>query len=391
MHKRTATALLFSCSIIGGLLLAEGIARLLPERWFEQTANPIGDPLLGSPVQNVDVRKDFPEDPKPADAYRIVVLGDSHTVSVANELSFPEVLEHLLNGDRAAGRKRVEVYNGGGLGHSPYQYYLYLKTRLTTYQPDLVIVATHIGNDFLDLYRNDDRPGLSFDGHEFVHKDPEFFKFENPNGSGIFKASRILHLVQSVFRDTLVYQWSRVRVLWTVGSQSGEGVGAAANYLYTITRGYFVNQHIFRQSMNQILFLKRFPKVQADLDRLNRRTIELTKAVAQENGMRLLYVPIVTKLQVEPESDQVVIDKTLALCGFDRSALKIEDDLYDSLVSELDSYQIDSVGVRDALTAGAKKGVLYDETYHINETAHAIIARTIYEKVKPMVTEPLGQ
>jgi hypothetical protein len=118
MKKPTATALLFSCSIIGGLLLAEGVARLLPDRWFEQTANPKGDPLLGSPVQNVDVRSDFPEDPKPADVYRIVVLGDSHTVSVPNELSFPEVLEHLLNGNRAAGTKRVEVYNGAGLGHT---------------------------------------------------------------------------------------------------------------------------------------------------------------------------------------------------------------------------------------------------------------------------------
>ena len=391
MKKPTATALLFSCSIIGWLLLAEGVARLLPDRWFEQTANPKGDPLLGSPVQNVDVRNDFPEDPKPADVYRIVVLGDSHTVSVENELSFPEVLEHLLNGDRSEGKKRVEVYNGGGLGHSPYQYYLYLKTRLTKYQPDLVILALHIGNDFLDQYRNDDRPSLWFDGDEFVHKDPEFFKFEDPNESGLLKSSRVLHLVQSVFRDTLGYQWSRVQVLWGVGKQSGEGVGAAADYLYTITRGYFVNQHIFRQSMNQILFLKRFPKVQADLDRLNRRTIELTKAVAEENGIRLLYVPIVTKLQVEPESDQVVIDKTLALCGFDRSALKVEDDLYDSLVSELNHYQIDSLGVREALTAGAKQGVLYDETYHINETAHAIIARTIYEKVRPMVAEPLGQ
>jgi len=388
IHKRTAIALLFGCSIIGGLLLADGVARLLPERLFEQTGNPKGDPLLGSPVQNVDVSNDFPEDPKPADVYRIVVLGDSHTVSVKNELSFPEVLERLLNNDHAAGRKRVEVYNGGGLGHSPYQYYLYLKSRLTKYQPDLVVVALHIGNDFLDLYRNDDRPSLWFDGREFVHKDPEFFKFDDPNRTGIFRSSRVLHLAQSLFRDSVGYQWSRVRVLWTVGRQSGEGVGAAANYLYTITRGYFVNQHIFRQSMNQILFLKRFPRVQADLDRANRRTIELTKAVAQENGMRLLYVPIVTKLQVEPESDRVVIDKTLALCGFDRSALKLEDDLTESLISLLDGYQLDSLRVRDALVEGARKGVLYDETYHINEQAHAIIGRALYQKVNPMLTQP---
>jgi hypothetical protein len=56
--------------------------------------------------------------------------------------------------------------------------------------------------------------------------------------------------VQSVFRDTLGYQWSRR----CCGEWKPEraGVGAAADYLYD--RGYFVNQHIFRQSMNQILF-----------------------------------------------------------------------------------------------------------------------------------------
>ena len=139
--------------------------------------------------------------------------------------------------------------------------------------------------------------------------------------------------------------------------------------------------------MNQILFLRSFPKEQLVIDRVNRKTIELMKAVTQTNGIRLLYVPIPTKLQFDPESDPIVLDKTLELCGFDRSALKVEDELYESLFSLLNEYDIASLRIKDALAARAETSVLFDDTYHINEEAHAIIAKALYEKVKPMLTE----
>ena len=391
MNKRIATTLLVLFSFTVGLLLVEGVAQLLPESMFDQTSVLKGDALLGASVCNPDIKKDFPEEPKPADVFRIAVFGDSHTVSVPNESTYPEVLEKLLNNDDVKGRKRVEVYNGGAPGHSQYQYYLNLNDRVKQYKPDLVIVGFYIGNDFLDLYRNDDRPSLFFDGREFVHKDPEFFKYDDPNKSGFLMSSRIFRLLRTVFRSTIGYQWSRVRVLWTVGRQSGEGIGAAASYLYTITRGYFINQHIFRQSMNQILFFKRFPKEQLVIDRVNRKTVELMKDVTQANGIRLLYVPIPTKLQFEPESDAAVIDQTLALCGFDRNALKVEDDLYESLFSLFSEHNISSIRIKEALVERAKGGILCDETYHIREEAHALIARALYEKVKPMLIDSLAK
>lgn len=381
---RVANLALLLLSVLIGLPILEGLARLLPEEMFAHNTALKGDPLLGVPLTNADVKADFPDQPKPADVYRIVVLGDSHTVSVRNEASYAEVLQGLLNKDDLKG-KRVEVYNAGAPGHSHYQYYLTLKERLMGYRPDLVIVGFYIGNDFLDLYRNDDRPSLFFDGRQFVHKAPEFLKYTDPDHSDWLQSSRVARLAQLLLQRTVGYQLSRVKVLWAVGEQSGEGYAAAARYLYTITRGYFVNQHIFRQSMNQILFLKSFPREEVVMDRVNRRVTELMKELAERDQIRLLYVPIPTKLQIEPDSDPVVLDKILRVCGFDRDVLSIEDRLNESFVSLLKEHGIESLDVRGVLREKAKAGVLYDATYHLTETAHAVIGKALYEVVKPIV------
>jgi lysophospholipase L1-like esterase len=381
---RAANLALLLFSVLLGLAILEGLARLLPQELFAYNTAYMGDPLLGIPLSNVDVKADFSEEPKPADVYRIVVLGDSQTVSVRNEASYAEVLQALLNREDLKG-KRVEVYNAGGPGHSHYQYYLTLKERLIRYQPDLVIVGFYVGNDFLDLYRNDDRPSLFFDGRQFVHKAPEFSQYIDPSRSGWLQSSRVARLVQLFLQRTAGYQLSRVRAMWAIGQQSREGYGAAARYLYTITRGYFINQHIFRQSMNQILFLKSFPSEQVVLDRVNRRVTELMKELMERDRIRLLYVPIPTKLQIEPGSDPVVLDKTLRLCGFDRNALSVEDHLNESFVSLLKEHGIESLDVKGALREKAKTGVLYDETYHLKEAAHSVIGMELYEKVKPIV------
>jgi hypothetical protein len=381
---RIANFALVLVSILLGLVILEGVAHLLPQKYFSYNTAYMGDSLLGIPLSNADVKADFPEQPKPDDVYRIVVLGDSQTVSVRNEASYAEILQALLNKNDLKG-KRVEVYNAGGPGHSHYQYYLTLKERLIRYQPDLVIVGFYIGNDFLDLYRNDDRPSLFFDGRQFVHKAPEFSQYIDPNRSGWQQSSRVVRLAQLFLQRTVGYQLSRVQALWAVGQQSGEGYGAASRYLYTITRGYFINQHIFRQSMNQILFLKSFPSEQAVLDRVNRRVTELMKELTERDRIGLVYVPIPTKLQIEPGSDPVVLDKTLKLCGFDKGALSVEDHLNESFVSLLKEYGIQSFDVKGALRERAKTAVLYDETYHLTEAAHAVIGMDLYEKVKPIV------
>jgi len=381
---KAKTILKAALSVLLGALLLEGVLQLFPGRLFQRDPAWKGDAFLGIPLCHPDIATDFPEAQKPTDVYRIVVLGDSHMCSVDRASSFPEVLESLLDTDELGGR-RVEVYNAGALGHSHYQYYLTLTERLALYQPDLVIVAPYIGNDFLDLYRIDDRPRLAFENGEFIHKPPEFAKYWDPAGGTILDSSRVLFIVRACLGKTLGYLWNRTHVLFAVGKRASHDNLAAARFVSTMIRGSFVNDEIFRQDMNQIVFLRTFPEGRADIDRVNRRVTDLMKAFADSKGIKLLYVPIPTKLQVEPDSDPEVLKETLEICGLDRSVIKDEDELCDSLVALLAEHGIESLRVDQALREAARAGAMYDVTYHLNQRAHAIVAQAIHNRVKEIV------
>jgi len=378
--------LLLLASTIFGLLVAEGITRFLPHEFIEHRKILIGDPLLAIPPSNKDVAADFPLKRKPDDVFRIIVLGDSQTVSVPKEATYAEVLQKLLNRNELNG-KRVEVHNAGAPGHSHYQYYLALDQRLKQYNPDLVIVGSYVGNDFLDLYRIDDRPSLFFDGHDLIHRDPVFYKFYDPSqiGTGLIEHSSLMQLLHLVFQKTVGYPFNRVRVQWQIGKRPGEGNIAAASYLYPIMRGYFINQHIYRQSINQILFLNRFPMERQAIDRINERVTLLMREMTNSSGVRLLYMPIPTKLQVEPDADSEVLNKIFEVSGLVRSDLQVEDELYDSFTSMLEKYGIEHIRVADALKESATRGILYDHTYHITEYTNDLLGRALYETVRPMV------
>jgi hypothetical protein len=242
-----------------------------------------------------------------------------------------------------------------------------------------------VGNDFMDLYRIDDRPRLAFENGEFVHQPPEFVKNWDPDASGLLEWSRVAFVVRACLRKTIGYAWDRTRVLFAVGKRAGRGNVAAARFVSKMIRGSFVNEAIFRQSMNQIVFLRDFPECRAEIDRVNRRVTELMKAAADKGGWKLLYAPIPTKLQIEPDSDPLVLQKTLEVCGLERSALADEDELCDSLVALLAEHGIESLRLEGVLREAAKAGVLYDDTYHINDRAHALIAQALHDRILPLV------
>jgi lysophospholipase L1-like esterase len=95
---------------------------------------------------------------KGADAFRILVLGDSFTVGLQlpEAETFPKLLEAQLN--RYNPQTKFEVINAGVIGYSTDKQLAYFSQEGYKYQPDLVILAFFIGNDLTDniwhaLYR----------------------------------------------------------------------------------------------------------------------------------------------------------------------------------------------------------------------------------------------
>lgn len=89
---------------------------------------------------------------KPADTFRILMLGDSITFGwgVEDGQAFSYLLPSLMNNEYQG--KKLEVINAGYYdGYSPDSYYVYLKNEGLKLKPDLVILNLFPWNDISDL------------------------------------------------------------------------------------------------------------------------------------------------------------------------------------------------------------------------------------------------
>ena len=178
--------LLILSSLLVALLLAEIGLRLAGISYpvFSRFRSDVGDSLLPGAEGwytkegrayiriNSDGLRDT-EHPirKPANAWRIAVLGDSYAeaMQVALEDSFPAVLEHELGSCTSLQGKQVEVINFGVSGYGTAQELLTLRHRAQQYQPDLVLLAFVTGNDIRNNSKELQKGGRPY----FVFEDGE--------------------------------------------------------------------------------------------------------------------------------------------------------------------------------------------------------------------------
>jgi len=92
---------------------------------------------------------------KPADTFRIAVLGDSYpeALSVSEDETFWSVMQGRLQECGAFAGKRVEVLNFGVSGYGTAQELLTLREQVWKYSPDLVMLTITTNNDITDNVR----------------------------------------------------------------------------------------------------------------------------------------------------------------------------------------------------------------------------------------------
>lgn len=101
-------------------------------------------------INSVGIRDHETTWEKPPGVFRIVLLGDSNIEAKQVDLdaAISEVLERLLNQ-----HGRFEVLNCGVNGFSTTQEYFRLREFALRFDPDLVLLAIHTGNDVRDNHR----------------------------------------------------------------------------------------------------------------------------------------------------------------------------------------------------------------------------------------------
>jgi lysophospholipase L1-like esterase len=117
---------------------------------------------------------------KPADTWRLAVLGDSvvEAVQVPLEATFPQLLEPRLRACAALAGRRVEVLNFGVSGYGTAQELLLLRERAAAYAPDAVLLtffaANDVANNLRELDDNPTRPYFRLDPTGALELDDSF-------------------------------------------------------------------------------------------------------------------------------------------------------------------------------------------------------------------------
>ena len=233
---------------------------------------------------------------------RIAVLGDSFTAGATNAReNFPTVLEGILN--KADPAHPVEALNVGAGRYSPYHCYVRFRKDIVNLKPAQVIVAEYVGNDFLDMIRQDDRPYLLLkpDG-TFEPHPPRFITYKDPSASpSLLDRSRFLSVVKAITGPTIRYQYSRVVLLRDNLKAYGYGTPAIFRYLVEIAMLDKVAHGMMLQVLNQQVWFAHFPETLPTAEKINRETIRLFKDLCREKGIRLTYTVIPSEEMIEPE------------------------------------------------------------------------------------------
>ena len=140
---------------------------------------------------------------KPAEGYRVLVLGDSFVAAahVSLEQTMAHQLGDLLRQDLAP--RPAEVINAGVAGYGTSQEYLYLETEGYRYYPDVVVLVVFLGNDLTDNLRSED---ARWDRPTFeVGANGQLLQVNRPRRAGdrpgrddlLFRTSTVYNFVQS--------------------------------------------------------------------------------------------------------------------------------------------------------------------------------------------------
>ncbi len=150
---------------------------------------------------------------KPANTYRIALLGDSfvEAFQVPLEETFGHLLEERLGGCSRTGGRRVEVLNFGVSSYGTAQELIALRSRVWDYDPDMILLAFTPSNDVRNNSRALEqdvplRPYFVMQGNQLVadmsfRESPVFRKKMSLFNRVLYEAinySRILQVANSV-------------------------------------------------------------------------------------------------------------------------------------------------------------------------------------------------
>ena len=290
------------------------------------------------------LRDDEVEVPKPADVFRILVVGDSFTVgaSIRQEDAYPQELERLLQSPGTP----IEVVNAGTGGWGPFQYAQYVEHYADEYEPDLLLLGMFVGNDtYVDAFAVEDTLTAVLGR-----------RVSREAGSSVWGSVKVFLYERSHIARLALTQG----VGWTADFTRAR-CDEFDEYFLGVQKTRLAN-HVANPDEESLAILEK-----------NVRQIGRIKAWSDERGIPLVVFVIPDENQINTELQSVLLaDGDPASYDFDRPQ---------SLLRPLFALQaIDWVDLRPSIQADTR--CLYMNDSHWTPEGHALVAKVIHDYLR---------
>ncbi len=302
----------------------------------------------------------------------VVALGDSNTWGVAArwDESWPSEFA------RKTGQR---VYNLGMGGYGPVEYFHLLETKALSLNPDLVVVALFLGNDFFEAYRSvsDRRHWASFRTRSMApiggQEEPTDFysgaPFVDPRDAEKNPIKRIRNWLRGhsmLFR--IIEEGPLGQRVNAWGDQQEEFGGSRCAFQVEVPFSTVVNPELFGLDLAD-------PKIEEGIE-LSLFFLEKIARVVEAHGSELLVVLIPTKESVMASKTP---DVSTRCEGILRKVLTNEEAIRERVRAFLDEQRIPFVDTFEALREHALGHRIYLQSgdSHPNGEGYAVIAKEV--------------
>ena len=302
---------------------------------------------------------------KPADARRVLVLGDSFVEAVQVEagLTLTAHLESLLHRDGSP----TEVINAGVGGFGTAQEWLFFREEGHRYQPDLVLLVFYLGNDV----RNNSH---KLDNDARLRTEPYFTVGPDGSPKPVDLSSRRARAadgagdgLKRILRTSVLYNVFETGVLEKFGSDPDAEEGYA-------------------WSKNERVFQARYSK---DWEEAWETTEALLAALAREvqaRNARLVLIAAPSDLQVRPADwERLLRENNLPPKDFD---LEKPNRLLAEIGRRLGVPVVDLLPELRRAEPDSRDGLFFRQNRHWTPEGHAVAARIIHAELRRLGLAP---
>lgn len=275
---------------------------------------------------------------------RVIVLGDSFVAGepFSLEKTVSKKLEEILN-KNSKNNARFEVLNMGFGGFGPTAEAVLLEKKGIKYNPDLVVLALYMGNDFVKV-------DIGVSGE--ISK--EVFENSNSLENADFKITKFQKLKNFAFRNYFTYSYIRLVV-------DEKRLKEKADPLYLTLE----------------IYKKQYPPyIEENLEKLKSILLHL-KRYSDDKGIGLLVVLIPTKEQVDKAKFSEMAEK------FSLDKTQLEADKAQKIFLQFGKEN--SILMLDLLPEFSRRNknntFYFNIDGHWNERGHELAAELVYEKL----------